>query len=555
MLVVRFDKAKFIQAVENRSVAFFEDHLLVENVTVIRSAFDAAMESAATATAATIGAVQTGFMLISLPQAFILMKILQTLDYYVYLDCKHPSNFAQFLQMMTNNLLNYLPNAFEWLEDDEGEPIYERFAASGVQVHIFANLGQLFTLLLIILGIKLVLFLLGKLLGKYVKKMNKIHRIIGVEMIFGLMESFHMDSVLSVLVFIGQRDRVNSKSSLSRYLVLVFTSFYSLLLVSTYLYMCYTISRLTNSYFEHIIIDVKDFKNEPMKFLLADKDVRGNKFQRHFNLMILTKDLFFAVLLYSVYYHPRALIMLLTLVQSTLLVLIFAYPPYNTPRLNSSVKITQTLYLLLNLWFMVLIFGGDDISESVRYYIIGFSMICNVLLVLVCNIAYSIFDTIQEWKRKRAKNQRKLEREKQKMNKVSNSNESMVSRPEEGSSKNEILPGKDESSLNQIETKQNKKGEKKEIGSEQIEELDEKNKKDAQEKGLKNAKVDSKNIPTSNRGNIQLNSVKALAHGNKLNSIHVDSGLIQKKQIGLVKTGSKTRGMKSEVEKEDVYDI
>jgi hypothetical protein len=204
---------------------------------------------------------------------------------------------------------------------------------------------------------------------------------------------------------------------------------------------------------------------------------------------------------------------------------------------------------------MVLIFGGDDISESVRYYIIGFSMICNVLLVLLCNIAYSIFDTIQEWKRKKAKNQRKLEREKQKINKVTNSNESMMSRPEEGSSKNEILPGKDESSLNQIETKQNKKGEKKEIGSEQIEELDVKNKKDGQEKGLRNAKAGSKNIPASNRGNIQLNSAKALAHGNKINSIQVDSSLIQKKQIGLVKTGSKTRGIKSEVEKEDVYDI
>jgi hypothetical protein len=384
-------------------VHYLRSHLVAENITIIKSAFDAAMQSAATATSASVGGIQLLFMVISLPQAFILMKILQTLDYYIYIDCKHPSNFAQFLKMITSSAIDFIPNLFEWAEDDEGEPIFERFSQYGVKVHIFANIGKMFTLLLLLLALKLLLMLIGRC----VKKIQRWHRYISYEIFFGLLESHHMDSVLSIIIFIGQRERVNHKTDLSKYLVILFVSLYALFLISMYLFMAYTVSRLTASYFEHILVDVKDFKREDWKFILADKQAEGNKFQRHFNLVLLFKDICFAVLLYALYYHPLALIIILSAIQLALLVLIFMYPPYNQPRMNTSLKITQSLYMLLNLWFITLIIGGSGIKEKIRYYFIGFSMIVNVLMVLVCNIAFSIMDTISSWKKKKDKDKKK----------------------------------------------------------------------------------------------------------------------------------------------------
>ena len=69
-----------------------------------------------------------------------------------------------------------------------------------------------------------------------------------------------------------------------KYIVIVFVSLFSLFMVSMYLFMAYTVSRLTDSYFKHAIIEVRDMKTESYRFLLEDKNMHGNIFQRHFNL-------------------------------------------------------------------------------------------------------------------------------------------------------------------------------------------------------------------------------------------------------------------------------
>ena len=51
-----------------------------------------------------------------------------------------------------------------------------------------------------------------------------------------------------------------------------------------YLFMAYTVSRLTDSYFKHAAIEIRHMKDEPYRFWLEDKNMHGNIFQRHFNL-------------------------------------------------------------------------------------------------------------------------------------------------------------------------------------------------------------------------------------------------------------------------------
>ena len=141
--------------------AYPDDYLIVEDVTVVKSAVDTMMDSAAAPATATMSMIQGMIMLVSIPQAFVLMKVLQTLDFYVYIECKYPSNFAKFLDMITNSVFDYIPNFFAFLIDDDGEPPFDRFVAYGINVHLFANLGQMFSLVCMIMAVKLLLLVIG----------------------------------------------------------------------------------------------------------------------------------------------------------------------------------------------------------------------------------------------------------------------------------------------------------------------------------------------------------------------------------------------------------
>ena len=179
--------------------AYPDDYLIVEDVTVVKSAVDTMMDSAAAPATAAVSTVQGLIMIVSVPQAFLLMKILQTLDYYVYIECKYPSNFAKFLDMITNSVFDYLPNFFAFLIDDDGEPPFDRFVAYGINIHLFANLGQIFSLVSMIMAVKLLLLVIGRIFrtaGRWSKK-------IGPDLLFGIFDSHHMDSILSVLIFVA----------------------------------------------------------------------------------------------------------------------------------------------------------------------------------------------------------------------------------------------------------------------------------------------------------------------------------------------------------------
>ena len=126
-LGAKLPSKRYLRDPESPYTAYPEDYLIVEDVTVVKSALDTMMDSASAPATAAVSTVQGMIMMVSIPQAFMLMKILQTLDYYVYIECKYPSNFAKFLDMITSSAIDYLPNFFAFLIDDDGDPLFERF--------------------------------------------------------------------------------------------------------------------------------------------------------------------------------------------------------------------------------------------------------------------------------------------------------------------------------------------------------------------------------------------------------------------------------------------
>ena len=97
-----------------------------------------------------------------------------------------------------------------------------------------------------------------------------------------------------------------------------------------------------------------------------------------------------------------ALIIILTLIQAVFTGLLYRYHPYSNKQLNLQLKITQTLYLVLEIFFFTLIGWGKTASERFRYYVIGFGMIGVVFVILISSISFSLYFTYvslrQRWR-------------------------------------------------------------------------------------------------------------------------------------------------------------
>lgn len=156
-LVIRFKKIPSLQKLGDKNTIFREKTLVISPVNLVITALDGALDAASAPVSTAMTTMTTFIFLISIPQAFILMKVFQTIDFYVYVDCDYPSNFSKFLEIISKNIMDYVPNFLKELADEEGSPIYPRFSQFGQNVHVFYNLGPLFTLVCCLLGIKLIL--------------------------------------------------------------------------------------------------------------------------------------------------------------------------------------------------------------------------------------------------------------------------------------------------------------------------------------------------------------------------------------------------------------
>lgn len=226
-------------------------------------------------------------------------------------------------------------------------------------------------------------------------------------MYFGFVEAFHLDIVLACIIHIAQRDKISATKSAITYIAIVIVAILWLFLTGTYIFMAYTVERITKSYRKHVVLKVSEMKDEKYRFWLEDKKVSGNVFQRHFNLMCLFKDIFNTVVLYTLYYKSLALVILITLFQVVFSILAFTYPPFLVGWNNHLLKANMLLYFILDIMFLANIAGGDRISPENRYYVIGFMMIAVVLLIVLLNVGVPLYfnfkDLIRKCKKKKAK--------------------------------------------------------------------------------------------------------------------------------------------------------
>ena len=204
------------------------------------------------------------------------------------------------------------------------------------------------------------------------------------------------------------RDRIRHKVLGLNYLAITLVSLTCICLMSVYLFMIYTIDRLTKAFRQYTIIEVRDMKDEPFKFLLQENKADGNVFQRYYSLINMSKDIYNSFALFFLYHNPLALVLTILALQLFFTVNLLLYPPYIKQWVNRMSLITQVLYCLLDVVFIWNIAGGKRISTEDRYYYIGFSLIGLVIVIIITNIGfgfyYGIRDAIIKLKNRKRKN-------------------------------------------------------------------------------------------------------------------------------------------------------
>jgi hypothetical protein len=174
----------------------------------------------------------------------------------------------------------------------------------------------------------------------------------------------------------------------------------ALMMISLYIFMLFTVRKLFERKASPKNIEAKcsvaggeeDKETAAHRFSFWIEDKQANHiFQRQFSLVLLFKDICFAVLLYALYYHPLALIIILSAIQVVFTVMVIKLQPFKEKDQNRQLIITHLLYIVMDGFFIALILLPDDASHySIRYYVLGFGLIAVVLLLLAVGFYYSI---------------------------------------------------------------------------------------------------------------------------------------------------------------------
>ena len=165
-LVMRIARAEAITAENKPHIILKQNTVVVPGITVLKSSMDSILQNSAANVQATVNTLTTAFLFISLPQAFILMKVFKTVDYYIYIECDYPVNFGKFLEVISKDVMDYVPNLITQFSDDYGDPVFPRFKEFGLDIHVFKNLGRHFTLIIAVVAIKILAEIFRFLLKK-----------------------------------------------------------------------------------------------------------------------------------------------------------------------------------------------------------------------------------------------------------------------------------------------------------------------------------------------------------------------------------------------------
>lgn len=147
-LTVKFRNPLNIRSVDDDDIYLTQETAIIEPISFYISPNEEGVKAAADSASSSLKVFLGASAVVSLPMAFVLLKIFQMIDFMVLFNVKHPRNLSLFLSILSQSALDDIPNLFKFLSDDSCSVKKARFLDEGISCQVFSDLGNYFVLFL-----------------------------------------------------------------------------------------------------------------------------------------------------------------------------------------------------------------------------------------------------------------------------------------------------------------------------------------------------------------------------------------------------------------------
>lgn len=391
-----FNPGFTIRSKENQA-DIFQESILIPNVNY-DPASDPEKSSVRDVSSIALKSMSFLTMIISLGASIALIKIFQMMDFMLYFEVKHPSNFIRFLELMSSNFLGDFPNIFRFLVDDDCPLIRTKFAENELSCQFISNCGQLVFITLILMLIKVIFWILNKavqdphkLPSNFARRIMKINNeILNIEFFISVMDMFQLDFYVAIFLQMDALEIRSGKSMINIGVAIVFL----VGLMFTKLYLFFVSTRVAKVRTETSIKE-KGYRKHYLDYMFLSNETHANSwYSLHHMAVNLLKDPVISVFL--VFASKVSLVQTGSVL--VIMSLYFFLEMKDRPRLqvkeNIRNMISLGVYTLAITFFLVLAFRKDDISEFTREKVIGIPLIILFSILILSNYVISTYETI-----------------------------------------------------------------------------------------------------------------------------------------------------------------
>ena len=313
---------------------------------------------------------------VSLSNFMSLVRLLETVDLFIYINMDRPVSFDLVVRLLTENPLSYFPNyltAVGWTSQREIKPHYlpQRIKDNGIDVGLAENMGRAISICLTIIGVSVLVKLLSLIPAIKKKIANKLPAMIGVEFWFSMLEVCHLDIIFTLLVGMTNLTplalSIKNASTMASEMICYATL---ILLIVAYITLYFKGRSVSKK--SKLLSEVKHDKPGlgSFEFLISDK-VRPLSFLKtHYNLISLLKDWPQCLLIYYAYDMPALQLSGVMVTQIAIFGLNVWTRPFDHWWKNTKSALSSGLFCIMALlfYFMNYRLGVDTRDDAMWYY-------------------------------------------------------------------------------------------------------------------------------------------------------------------------------------------
>ena len=343
--------------------------------------------------------IMTVSLVFSVPTALALLKIQQMLDFLLLLNVDHPSNAKSFLQVLSQSVLEGIPNGLRFLTDDSCKVDLDRFIEEDVSCQIFENLGNYIILVLLFLLVKAMFYVISVLTQEKYEKISSFFKTrnqkMGLSFWLEVMEGIQLDIFMTFFLSVMKDDSENSKILKLNFLIGSLSAF---LAVVGNIGLFFLTHRAFQATSKNKKIDgfIKQQYGK-YKYLIEDFK-RKTFFQRFFRPPNNIKDLLISFSLVILHDIPILQIGTIALWLLGMLAVTIFQKPFLQKKDNIIEALKGFIYLGCCAVMMIQSAVQTSWKRKTQYRFVGYPMIAMISILIVYNIGLSIYQTYRSIK-------------------------------------------------------------------------------------------------------------------------------------------------------------